>query len=506
VGISQDLQRWQSILLSAVVVALTATALASYALIAQLRTADQSVSYEHAERVIDADGMEIAMFARSANARGYLLSGDALFLENRRAARSELSARLKNLRIRNVDTAMLVEVERLLARLDIASDRAIATYAASTEQARHIWESEARPVQDLVAKQIGELVSVERAAFTGARDRAADAWRRSAVLLVALLAGVAVLLVLLFYGYGRASRALFARQRAEQEQATFRLLDQVPVGIFVLSARGTPYYANQHAKKLLGRGIVPSPADKLAETYEAYEAGTDRTYPTNRLPILRALAGEVSECSDIEIRRGDESVPLHVVGAPVHDSHGDLLYAVAGFQDVRELQRVAMRDALTGLANRAAIMQIFARERAVSARARRPFSLALIDLDRFKSVNDTHGHASGDEVLKRTAAAITASLRRSDAVGRWGGEELVVLLPNTDAAGAGLAVEKALAAVRALSFLGKDGARFTVTFSAGVVVTTASEAIDEAVARADALLYEAKAAGRDRVNTGQASA
>jgi diguanylate cyclase (GGDEF)-like protein len=161
-----------------------------------------------------------------------------------------------------------------------------------------------------------------------------------------------------------------------------------------------------------------------------------------------------------------------------------------------------MRDALTGLANRAAITQIYARERAVSARAHRPFSLALIDLDRFKSVNDTHGHASGDEVLRRTAAAISASLRRSDAVGRWGGEELVVLLPNTDATGAGLAIEKALAAVRAQRFLGKDGAGFSVTFSAGVVATTANEAIDDAMARADALLYAAKAAGRDRVNTG----
>jgi diguanylate cyclase (GGDEF)-like protein len=505
VGISQDLQRWQSILLAAIVVVLAATALATYALIDQLRAANQSVSYDHAERVIDADGMEIAMFARSANARGYLLSGDALFLENRRAARSELSARIANLRKRNVDAAMLVEIEHLLARLDVASDRAVATYAASDAEARNIWEREARPVQDLLVKQIGALVSVERAAFAGARERATDAGLRSAMLLVALLAGVAVLLLLLFYGYVRVSRALLARRKAEQEQATFRLLDQVPVGIFVLSARGSPYYANQHAKKLLGRGIVPSPTDRLAETYEAFEAGTDRTYPTDRLPILRALAGEVSECSDIEIRRGDEAVPLHVVGAPVHDSHGELLYAVAGFQDVRELQRVAMRDALTGLANRAAITQIFARERAVSARAHRPFSLALIDLDRFKSINDTHGHASGDEVLKRTAATISASLRRSDAVGRWGGEELVVLLPNTDAAGAGLAIEKTLAAVRALRFLGKDGAGFSVTFSAGVVVTAASEALDEAVSRADALLYEAKAAGRDRVNVGRAS-
>ncbi len=92
-------------------------------------------------------------------------------------------------------------------------------------------------------------------------------------------------------------------------------------------------------------------------------------------------------------------------------------------------------------------------------------------------------------MLKRTAAAIVAGLRRSDAVGRWGGEELVVLMPNTDAAGATRAIEKVLADVRALGFVGKAGTAFSVTFSAGVVLV-----------RADLLLYEAKGAGRNRVN------
>lgn len=142
---------------------------------------------------------------------------------------------------------------------------------------------------------------------------------------------------------------------------------------------------------------------------------------------MRALAGEVSECTDVEIHHADEIVPLHVVGAPVHDARGELLYAVAGFQDVRELQRHAMRDSLTGLANRAAFTQIYNRERAVSARAGRTLAIALLDLDRFKFVNDSHGHAAGDEVLRRIATSLVGSLRRADVVGRWGGEELIVV-------------------------------------------------------------------------------
>lgn len=502
-GIAQDLQRWQRILLSIIVVALAVTGLVTYGLIGQLRAANQSVSYTHAERVIDAGSVEIAVFARSASARGYLLSGDAVFLESRRAAKAELERRLDGLKAHNVNAQTLGDIRALVERLGSTSDRAITAYTTSREEGRRIWEHEARPVQDQLAKQVGRLVAAERAAFSTARELAADAWQRAATLLGLLLGGFALVVTALFYGYARATRALLARQKAEHEQATFRILEQVPVGIFVLAANGTPYYANQHAQKLLGRGIVQSSLDRLAETYQVFEAGTERLYPADRLPVVRALAGDVTECTDIEIRRGDEVVPLHVVGAPVHDANGELLYAVAGFQDVRELQRLAMRDSLTGLANRAAITQIYTRERTVSARANRPFSIALIDLDRFKSINDTHGHASGDEVLKRTAETVVGSLRRSDAVGRWGGEELVVLLPNTDAIGAGRALDKVLADVRALEFLGKDGARFSVTFSAGAVVATSSESLDEAITRADVLLYAAKDAGRNRVNVGQ---
>ncbi len=501
-GTAQNLQRWQRALLGVMVVVLGLTGAVAYDLIRRLRAASDEVSYQHAERVIDADGLAIASFARSANARGYLLSGDPLFLENRLAARTEAGARLEKLRAGGAGVEILDELEALLARLDTASDRSMATYATSKEHARAIWENEARPVQEQLSRRIGELVSAERSAFATARDHASEASHESARLLALLLAGVAVLVTLLLYGYARVARALLARQKAEQEQATFRLLDQMPVGVFVLTAQGVPHYANQHAKRLLGRGIDQSSVQQLSETYQVFEAGTERLYPTDRMPLTRALAGEVAECTDMEIRRGDDVIPLHVVGAPVYDADGGLMYAVASFQDVRELQRVAMRDVLTGLANRAAITQIYTRERTVSTRANRPFAIALIDLDRFKTVNDTHGHASGDEVLKRVSGAIVESLRRSDAVGRWGGEELVALLPNTDLGGAARALEHALAEVRSLAFVGKRGDPFSVTFSAGVVLAAASETLDDAVARADALMYEAKLAGRDRVHIG----
>src|SRR5687767_1016258 len=116
--------------MTGIVAVFVVTAFVTYYLVRELRVANQNVSYDHAERVIDAHGIEIAMFARSASARGYLLSGDALFLENRKAARDRLGALLEDLRERHGDPAKLLAIEQLLGRLDAASDRAIATYSS----------------------------------------------------------------------------------------------------------------------------------------------------------------------------------------------------------------------------------------------------------------------------------------------------------------------------------------------------------------------------------------
>jgi diguanylate cyclase (GGDEF)-like protein len=164
-----------------------------------------------------------------------------------------------------------------------------------------------------------------------------------------------------------------------------------------------------------------------------------------------------------------------------------------------EANREARQDPLTGLPNRAAFREACERARALARRTEEPLSLAILDIDRFKSVNDAHGHAVGDDVLRRVAAVLTEALRGSDLVARWGGEEFVALLPNTDQKGAVQSLQRALEAMRELRFTGKDGAPFSVTFSAGVIPYPANAGLEEAVNSADRLLYLAKVAGRNRV-------
>jgi two-component system cell cycle response regulator len=163
--------------------------------------------------------------------------------------------------------------------------------------------------------------------------------------------------------------------------------------------------------------------------------------------------------------------------------------------------RESRRDPLTGLPNRAAFREAFLRNASLASRKREPISAAILDLDRFKHVNDTFGHAMGDEVLRQAANILGSSLRKSDLLARWGGEEFVAVFPNTGADGAANAVRKALEALASRPFTAPDGRIFHVTFSAGVVDVTPDCGVEETIAEADRFLYLAKAQGRNRVIT-----
>jgi diguanylate cyclase (GGDEF)-like protein len=158
---------------------------------------------------------------------------------------------------------------------------------------------------------------------------------------------------------------------------------------------------------------------------------------------------------------------------------------------VEKLAELSVTDELTGLANRRHLMRKLEEEARRSARTGRPFALLMIDLDHFKDVNDRHGHQIGDHVLKQCAAVLLENLRRTDFVGRYGGEEFCVMLPEASAEGATHVAEKLRQAV--------DGLSSPVpTISVGVALSQGCSSVEEVVRRADEALYRAKEAGRNR--------
>jgi diguanylate cyclase (GGDEF)-like protein len=163
-----------------------------------------------------------------------------------------------------------------------------------------------------------------------------------------------------------------------------------------------------------------------------------------------------------------------------------------------QVQRLARTDGLTGLLNRRAILALVEEEATRARRTGEPFSLAILDIDRFKGINDTLGHTAGDEVLKHLASLLGAAVRGADKVSRYGGEEFLVLMASPcDEKGAWGAMERLRATVAASRWPGCG--ELVVTASIGFATVRGSETITEAIRRADEALYRAKNTGRNRV-------
>ncbi|MCA9168432.1 MAG: diguanylate cyclase, partial [Planctomycetales bacterium] len=161
----------------------------------------------------------------------------------------------------------------------------------------------------------------------------------------------------------------------------------------------------------------------------------------------------------------------------------------------KELQYLATRDSLTGCLNRRTFFEIFDEQWKLAHRHQHPLSCLMIDVDHFKSVNDNHGHAMGDEVLKQVAATIQKMARKGDVPCRYGGEEFCMLLPNTDIAGACEVAERIRQAIEQLEF-----SALSITASlGGSSISLGANAPQELLDQADKCLYVAKRSGRNRV-------
>ena len=164
----------------------------------------------------------------------------------------------------------------------------------------------------------------------------------------------------------------------------------------------------------------------------------------------------------------------------------------------RQLEQMASIDKLTGAMNRQVFEHLFEHMMRSAKRRGQPLSVVMLDLDHFKRVNDSFGHLLGDRVLQQTVAMMLTGLRESDTLGRWGGEEFVVLLPDCNLEQATLIANKIRARVAAM-VVQEKGLTINVTVSLGVARFDGQEGSEQLLDRADQALYQAKAAGRNKV-------
>lgn len=226
-------------------------------------------------------------------------------------------------------------------------------------------------------------------------------------------------------------------------------------------------------------------------------------------PLLATLADGENREAEVHLRHAEgHRVPVLVRVSPIKDEQGSIVGAVEVFSNnqslfsmrrkMTELERKALYDALTGLSNRG---YAEARLHSMLDESRQhgvPFGVLMIDVDRFKSVNDTHGHAVGDQVLKTVARTFDLQLRTNDVCGRWGGEEFLVALMNMDETRLQVVAEKLRAMVEG-SVIRVEGGDLSVTISLGATLAHHEDTLESLVERADKLLYRSKQNGRNCV-------
>ena len=197
------------------------------------------------------------------------------------------------------------------------------------------------------------------------------------------------------------------------------------------------------------------------------------------------------------LRSGEPWRGLPERGAAADRDVARALNAVA--QTLAQIEARASRDRLTGVANRETLLAALVASVELAAATGRTLAVAFVDVDRFKAINDAYGHASGDSVLRQVAALVSRSVRVGDVVGRYGGEEFMVILPDTDAEGARRVAERLRATVMRSPLRIAGGEDLQATVSIGIAAGTGAELrLDVLVAEADAAMYMAKSRGRNQ--------
>jgi two-component system cell cycle response regulator len=278
------------------------------------------------------------------------------------------------------------------------------------------------------------------------------------------------------------------------------ILSYVDSGMMLSDPSGKVVFANDRLAHLIGTQTPPQKGSERSTVCTLLGArATDPRAAVGAL-ISAGDATHAGKHHDLELSRPTRAVVRWTSRpVPLPDGQGRLDVfrdATAEVDAAEKREKMAMTDAVTGLPNRALGVQLITRELSRAKREATPLGVVMVDIDHFKKVNDTHGHAVGDRVLHAVAQEVAATIRGSDACIRWGGEEMLLLLPRATFDSAMLLAERVRARIEALHVDGLP----TVTLSLGAAELVPGEtSLDPAIARADALLYAAKSTGRNRV-------
>lgn len=274
--------------------------------------------------------------------RGYLLTGQEQYLEPFVAGSTSVARNFRDLqqlalkdsgeqrhlgRLEPLIQAKLAELSRTVTlRQEGRREEAMAL----------VMSGQGKQLMDSI-RQVTAALNARASEQVDTSDARVSTTSRLALLTIGGISILAVLLglvaaLIINRGISRRSQALAALR--ESESRLFQVLEALPVAVFVGDATGKPYYANRASRGILGKGILPVMPGELAEVYQAYQAGTHQLYPTQHLPLMRALAGERAHVTDLEIHQPERVIPLECWSAPVFDAAGRVVWSIVAFSDI----------------------------------------------------------------------------------------------------------------------------------------------------------------------------
>ncbi|MFC1783774.1 diguanylate cyclase [Planctomycetota bacterium] len=288
------------------------------------------------------------------------------------------------------------------------------------------------------------------------------------------------------------------------------LLDSLFDAVYTVDRRGVISYWNQSCERITGYTAADVLGQPLRDTCFTQEEKENHVGKQRRGIEIVLETGMPGTWKGYVRRKNGQRIPIESHISAIRDEGGEILGAVEVFRDTsahqsletahRQLLQMSRKDQLTSLYNRSAVRELLEAEMDRSRRYEQSLSVVMMDIDHFKRVNDRYGHDAGDKVLSKVGAILAYNLRKPDIVGRWGGEEFLIVAPSSDKDMARQLSERMRNYIKEIA---EGEIPTSITASFGVAQMNNDQSLDELLYVADMALYEAKRSGRDRVVVGK---